>query len=270
MKISSLSWAVLCIASFQLPLPSTLAQTRALSTDTYDVGGTQVVIPSPWKGMVEMGTDKRHFMDQFVPATNRLIAGYVSLDDLPAVRVGDVKAPERMAIVATSRQFESKNLTDSDFKQIIESVAKNFDTTVSGYSKYTAVEFKRRVVALQPYSPRVSFSEPISLGCLFSTPDSAAFGTILQASRVEGSGKSNGPPTLMKTMSVIYIRAKHHIVFGYIYADYKDKDTAIWLRSASESWADAILKGQQRMTQAWAKIHELGPLIAPRNSILCP
>jgi hypothetical protein len=245
MNALRLPLAALCIAFLRLVPTSALAQTQELPSDTYEVGGAQIVVPAPWKGMVEMGIEKRHFMDQFVPPSNRLIAGYVSIDELPAIRAGDVKAPARIAIVATSRQFESLSISEADFKQIIESAGKNFDTTVSGYAKDNEEQFNRRIEALHLDSPQVSFAEPISLGCLFSTPDSAAFGTILHASKVGSSAKPSGPSTLTKAVSVIYVRVKKHILFMYIYADYKDKDTAIWLRTAGESWATAVLNANK-------------------------
>lgn len=205
---------------------------------TYEIGGAAIAIPIPWTGAVEMGPEKRHFMDQFVPPTNRLIAGFVDAADLTAIHPGDVKAPPRIALVAVSRQFESSSITEAGFKQIIDSVSKGFDATVSIYAKDNEDAFNRRLQELNLDDAKISFAEPVSLGCLFSTPDAAAFGTIVRAT-ASSAGMQKG--ALTKIISVAYVRAANRVLFAYIYADYQDKTTVLWLRKASQDWASQIV-----------------------------
>jgi len=207
----------------------------------FETGGVEIAIPVPWNGMLEMGPEKRHFMDQFVPPSNRLIAGFVAQDDLSKVHVADIKAPPRIAMVAVSRQFESRNISQGDFKLIIDSVSKDFNATVSAFAKDNEQNFNRKLQSLDLDNPKIKFAEPISLGCLFSTPDSAGFGTILQASASGGSSSTSLESSLTKVVSVLYIRTRNRVLFAYIFADYKDKDTVIWLRKASQDWVNQVL-----------------------------
>ena len=213
-------------------------QASAAASPTYEIGGVAIAVPVPWSGAVEAGPDKRHFMDQFVPPSNRLIAGFVDADDLPGIHPQDIKAPPRIALVAVSRQFESSNITEEGFKQIVESVSKNFDATVSAYAKDNEDRFNRRLQELNLDNAKISFAEPVSLGCLFSTPDSAAFGTIMHISASSAGTPQSG---LTKIISVLYIRAANRVLFAYIYADFKDKSTVLWLRKANEGWANQIV-----------------------------
>jgi hypothetical protein len=192
--------------------------------------------------MVEAGPEKRHFMDQFVPPSNRLIAGFLAADDLPNIHPTDIKAPPRIAMVAVSREFESRSISQGDFKLIIDSVSKQFDTTVSAYAKENEENFNRKVQSLGLDNPKITFTQPVSLGCIFSTPDSAGFGTILQVqASASGASKPEAESTITKALSVLYVRARNRVLFAYIFADYRNKDTILWLRKASEDWANEIL-----------------------------
>src|SRR5271165_4505645 len=221
------------------------AQAPQADSPSYEAGGAEIAIPVPWSGAVEMGPDRRHFMDQFVPPSNRLIAGFVDAGDLPKVHTEDVKAPPRIAMVAVSRQFESRNITESDFKSIIDNVSKSFNATVSAYATDNEEEFNRRLHALNLDDAKISFAEPVSLGCLFSTPDSAGFGTIMQVSASGGSPAPGAQNTLTRALSVLYIRARNRVLFAYVYADYKDKSTILWLRKASEDWTNEIVQSNK-------------------------
>jgi hypothetical protein len=215
------------------------AQTSKEDTPSFGAGGVQIAVPMPWNGAVELGPEKRHFMDQFVPPSNRLIAGYADSDDLPNIHAQDIKAPPRIAVVAVSRQYESTNITESGFRQIIESAAGGFNATVSNYAKDNENSFNQKLKELNLDAAHLTFTQPLSLGCLFSTPNAAGFGTVMQVSLSAPDGRQN---SLTKALSVIFIRAKNRVLFAYIFATYKDKDTVIWLRKASEDWAKQIVE----------------------------
>lgn len=160
----------------------------------------KIVIPPPIDVMTELGDEKRHFMDQFVPRSNRLVAGFVNAGDLGSIQVGAIKAPSQIAFAATSREYESKEIDQAYFKLIVESAAKDFDATVDNYAKENQDSFEQRLKTLKLDDVHITFSQPVSLGCLFQTPDSAAFGTILQVAGSNGETNSS----LTKAVSVIF------------------------------------------------------------------
>jgi len=124
------------------------AQTTKEGSPSFEAGGVQIAIAIPWSNAVELRPEKRHFFDQFVPPSNRLIAGFAYAADLPGIHVQDIKAPPRIAVVAVSRQYESANIGESGFKQIIESAATNFNTTVSSYAKDNENSFNQKLIEL--------------------------------------------------------------------------------------------------------------------------
>jgi len=227
--------------------PSLWAQDKgALASDVpqnqiHEAGGVAIAIPAPWQGMVELGADRRGFMEQFVPPYNRLIAGFVNADDASKVGPGVVKAPPRIAMMSVSPQYESTDIREDGFRMIVDNVRKQFDVTAENYAKTNEEEFNRRMTSLDLDNIRITMDKPVSLGCLFSTPNSAGFGTILQASATNSDEKPAKDRSMQKALSVLFIRVKNRVLFGYVFADYEGPDTVKWLRKVSQDWSDAIL-----------------------------
>lgn len=177
-------------------------------------------------------------MDRFVPPYNRLIAAFVPFDQLGS---SNGKTPDRIALVAVSRQFESKNISESDFKMIVQDVAKQFDTTAESYANNNEEEFNQKLKALDLENVKVTFDKPISLGALFSLPNAAGFGTILKVSASNSVPSPAVESSSTKALSVLFVRLKNRVVFAYIFADYENRETASWIRQASEDWCKAML-----------------------------
>jgi len=38
------------------------------------------------------------------------------------------------------------------------------------------------------------------------------------------------------------MRVKERLIFVYLYAEYKDEESIVWLRRTTEAWCDEILK----------------------------
>jgi hypothetical protein len=214
-------------------------------SEIHHAGGVAVVIRPPWQGMVELGADRRIFMDQFVPPYNQLIAGFVNADDASKVGPGVVKAPPQIAMMAVSRQYESTDIKEDGFKMIVDNVAKQFESTAESYAKENEEEFNRRMKALDLDNIKITMEKPVSLGCLFSTPNSVGFGTILQVSATNSEEKPAKGHSVQKALSVLFVRVRNRVLFGYIFADYEGPDTVKWLRKVSSDWSNAILTANQ-------------------------
>lgn len=213
---------------------ATSVPVKADEPKTFQAGGSSIAIPAPWHAMVELGPNNRKRMDQFVPPSNRLIAAFVPSEDLDRIVSGDKKTPSRITIVAVSREYELTEVNKDNFKLVVDGVAKQFDTTVDSYIKEDQQEFDQRLKSLGLDNVKITFNKPISLGSLFYKENAAGFGTILQVS-------ANGVVST-KALSVLYVCVKNRVLYAYVFADYKDSETARWLRKASEDWADEILK----------------------------
>ncbi len=213
---------------------------------SHEAGGVTVAIPVPWTGTVELDSDHRAAMNQFVPPYNRLVAAFVSPDDLQKINSGDRSTPPRIALVAISRQYEFQNVSESDFKIVIDGVRKQFDSTADSYAQENEEEFNRRLKSLDLDNVKITFEKPVSLGILFSKRNAGGFGTILQVSASDASARPASEVSSRKLLSVLFLRVKNRVLYAYIFADYKDQETVKWLRKASEAWADQILNANMQ------------------------
>ncbi len=213
------------------------AQDTSLPTTeprAYKVGGTPVVILSPAKDLVEVGDDKRPMMENFVPASNRLLAAFVLTDDLPRLaKDATGLGMERYALVEVARRNEDADFEASDFNAVVDTLKTQFGDIVSSTRSDVEDEFNNRMKALHLDEATVSLGKPIQLGCTFSKPDGYGFGLIVPVTR--------GSATMNMAMGGAVMRARKRLLFVYLYAEYKNEETIKWLRVTSEAWVDAIL-----------------------------
>ena len=210
--------------------------TKPAPVESYKAGGTPIAIPPPTTEMSEVGYDNREFIfEVFVPASNRLIAAFVLTKDLPKLTKGsDDLVISKYAMVQVPRRGEYMDCGASEFKEVTNSAKEQFGDVMSSSMKEAEDEFNRRMKSLHLDEATASFGKPIQLGCLFSKQEAYGFGMIMPLS-MAGENIKMG-------MGVALVRAKQRLLFVYLYAEYKDEETVMWLRKATEDWADAILK----------------------------
>jgi hypothetical protein len=199
----------------------------------FRVGGVDVNLPSPDKGMSEVGPDYRVVFDVMVPDTNRLVAAYVSQDDMPVVHGASQANLTRYAAVEVLRQAEFATVSQDDFKAVVEQVAQQIGSNLQTSINSGDEEFNRKLKALNPDAPNIAIDKPVPLGTLFNKTDAYGYGLILPVS-------SKGQTTRM-VGGVAIVRAANRILFCYDFAVFKDEDSAKAIRANSEAWADAIL-----------------------------
>jgi predicted small secreted protein len=97
-----------------------LALTLHASNCNTMAGGTAVVIPTPEKDSVEVGSDKRNFFEYMVPSRNRLLCAFVSADLLPGLK-NPATGMSQYMLVEVSRQLGEKNIevSSANFEQVV-------------------------------------------------------------------------------------------------------------------------------------------------------
>lgn len=202
---------------------------------SFETGGTPIVIPSPAAEMSEMGYDNRALMEIFVPVNNRLIAAFAPTKDLPGLtKRADDLTLTKYAMVEVPRRSEYADIGAADFRKVAAGVRKQFGETMHASTKEAQEEFRRRLDSLDLDEVTVDIGKPLQLGTFFSRPDAYGFGMIVPV--------STGDRKVKMGMGVALIRVKRRLLFVYLYAAYKGKDTVLWLREKTEGWAAAILK----------------------------
>jgi uncharacterized membrane protein len=110
----------------------------------------------------------------------------------------------------------------------------NFETAM----KEQEEEINRRLKALNSSAAAVSADKPVYLGALFSKADACGFGATMAVS-------SSGT-TVTMAMGLSVIRVQNRVFFAYLYKRYEDESTLLWIRKASEQWADSILSANKQ------------------------
>ncbi len=197
-------------------------------------GGTPITLPAPVDDMTEVGDALRPIMEIAVPQNNRLLAVFVLKTEMDSMKAGSNQSLTRYAMVEVPRNGEYMDCSPSDFKEVTDAMKQQFGDLVDSSTKEAEQEFNQRLQSMDVTDEKMSLGKPIQLGCFFSKDDEYGFGMITPV--------TVGTSTSTMAMGAAILRAKQRIIFAYLYCDYKDKSTIIWLQKATEDWADAILK----------------------------
>jgi hypothetical protein len=201
---------------------------------TFRVGGKTILLPSPSTDVVEVGSDYRVLMENFVPENNRLLAGFIPPENFPALKKGSLKSLETYAMVEVPRRAEFMDMDAGAYKQIVDALSKQFGADLEAQMKEQEETINRRLKSLSAEAATISLDKPVPLGLLFSKTDACGVGLIMPVS-------SQGSTTRM-VMGMTVLRVQSRILFGYVYTVYKDETTVQWVRKTTEAWADTILK----------------------------
>ena len=204
----------------------------------FRAGALSFSFPLPSGDLVETGADYRVLLEPLVPATNRLVAAFVTPDDLVSLNGGNSKRLTEYALVEVPRQAEFADVTPDIFKQIVDGTAAQFGANLENQVKDTAEDINRRLKALNSSAATVSVDKPVYLGTLFSKTDAHGFGATMAFS-------SEGTKVTM-AMGLVVLRVHNRVFFAYLYKRYEDESTLLWLRKATEQWADSILNANKQ------------------------
>lgn len=213
--------------------PANQPQPPSSGTGGFRVGGANVVLPSPDKDLVEVGPDYRVVFDVMVPDTNRLVAAFVSPDDLQVVHGKSQANLARYAVVEVLRQAEFADLSEDDFKTVVKQVAQQIGSSLASSTNSEGEEFNRKLKALNPNAADIAIDKPVSLGVLFEKTDAFGYGMILP---VTSKGQ-----TIRMVGGIAVVRVAKRLLFAYDFAVFKDEDSATAIRRNTEAWADSIL-----------------------------
>lgn len=211
---------------------------KVTAPGSFRAGTLSFTIPSPPGDLVETGSDYRVLLEPLAPAGNRLVAAFVLPDDLTLLRSGRSKPMTEYALVEIPRRAEFADVTPDFFKQVADGMAGQFGANLESQVKDTEEEINRRLKALNSSAATVSVDKPVYLGSLFSKTDACGFGATMAYS-------SNGTTAKM-VMGLAVLRVQNRVFFVYLYRRYEDESSLLWIRKATEQWADSILSANKR------------------------
>jgi len=202
-------------------------------SQTFRAGGVTLTIPSPANDLVEMGPDLRVLLDVLVPDSNRLVAAFITPEDLASLPKSGKKGLSKYCLVQVVRRAEFLEVDEATFKSVIDGASSQMGTLLDSAAKTEGDALNRRIAALG-VEGKITLDKPVQLGTMFAKQN--AFGLALMVP------VSSGGETKNMVGGTVLLRVKNRLVIGYIFAEYKDEETADWVKKTSEDWADAVLK----------------------------
>lgn len=202
----------------------------------YRAGGLSFVIPSPSSDLVEPGPDYRVLLEPFAPSSNRLLAAFLPADQMRVLHAGNIPQPQMYALVEVMRVGEFRDIDLVRFRQVAESVGKQFEPDSDLSLKSGEAELNRNLKLLGSANS-ITLDKPIPLGRLFVKTGAYAFAVITPAST------SEGPVKMITAVNVM--RMHNRLVLSYLYSRYQDENTLLNLRALDEKWVEATLMANQ-------------------------
>lgn len=210
-------------------------EVAATQKTAFLVGGIHVALPAPGSEFTEVGDELRSTVfELFVPTSNRLVSAYALSKELPLTST-PANAPLIYAMVEVPRRAEYWNCTSEEFVravgQIMEQMAESAGGMPSDIKQETQDEINHTLKSLD--LGKMDVGKTKMLGRFFSKTDADGLGMI--------AAVKYGNQLNTIAMSMALLRLKEKVLFAYLYVPYKDANTILWLKHASESWADALL-----------------------------
>jgi hypothetical protein len=154
------------------------APAKPIEAQSYRSGLKSIVLPPPTTDLNEMGSDYRVLVESMVPDTNRLLAAFVSAEDLANVRSGVSKPLVRYALVENLRRAEFADISADIFKQVSDGVAQQAGVDLSASTKDNEEELNHKLKAMLGSNTTVALEKPVPVGAFFSKPNACGFGMI--------------------------------------------------------------------------------------------
>lgn len=200
--------------------------------EEFKAGGTLINIPQPSSDLVEVGYDVREQMEIFVPASNRLLCGYMKASDIPLFIKGDPNfVLAQYASIQVARVSEYQDCAISDFKELVDYLKGSFNNDIDSIIEESEAEFNNRLKSMD--LSKISIDKPVDLGTLFSKPDIHSIGML--------STYSDGTKSWTLVIATTFIRVRERLLFVYVFNSYENEQTIVLTRTLAEEWADAIL-----------------------------
>jgi hypothetical protein len=214
--------------------------TPSATTDAISVGGTVISLPAPDGFFRYDGKSAKvdTFEQQFVSATNRLLATFGSEETLGGVLKDQVPQSERHFAAESERSLETRDITASLFAQLKPSLRRTVSSPLD--EKYRSVIEEMESNASSSAGASIRLGEIISLGVFDDTSDSLCFSAFT---------KAEADTTSQSYVSIIAccaIRVKNRVFYLYANAPYRDKSDIEWARRSAQRWRDAVLKANSR------------------------
>ncbi|MCY4390060.1 MAG: hypothetical protein OXC18_23425 [Desulfurellaceae bacterium] len=231
---------------FLLTTNPAIADTKNVEVD---IGGVKIDVKAP-NGFYEissLSSETRKIAETMTPPTNRLLAVFVSEEDLGRIVKGESPIFERYIFLQVFRRLEATTISNTDFQKLIthfkgqqnilfDENKDMVDSLLEGATKKMSKEYD--------FSLKMKLGENISLGIFLEQPN--AFGAVnLVKYRVNAEGKELDS---IVAGGISYVLTRGKLLYAYVYSVYETQDDVDWVRAKSKEWVNSLLASNETST----------------------
>ncbi len=224
----------------------TYADTKNIQVN---VGGVKIDVQAPTKfyEISKISPETRKIVEGFVPPTNRLLAIFVSEEDLEKVTKGELPELNRYMLLQTYRKLETKNISTKQFQIVIKQIKEQQDTVFNKEKdKIDKLVDNAAEQISNEYdtSMEIKIGEIVPLGVFYEHPNAIGIAILSKVQVADEEEKLNYAIT--GAFSTILANGK--ILYAYTYSTYKNKEDINWVKSKSKEWANSIISPNSTLT----------------------
>ncbi len=210
-----------------------------------DVGGVKINVQAPvgFHEISELSPDTRKLAETMTPRNNRLLAVFVSEEDLGRIMKGDAPMLERYMFLQVLRKLENSKISNAQFQQVVSRVKEQqnlmhskmkeiVSTFLESASEKISTEYER--------SLEMKIGEPVPLGVFIEKPNAIGFASMVKYQLEEEGEKLDH--VVVGGSSIILARGK--MLYAYVYSTYKDREDLNWVRLKSKEWVNSLLMSE--------------------------
>lgn len=195
------------------------------------IDNTEIVIPVPRFGLIEVGSENHHLFAQVVPNTNRLLAAYYKPEELTDKIAGKKGWTSSYALIETVIDVENIDISPAQFSQLNEESKKLIATRWDTIITLTQEVIRSRFGDINERQFDLGKFEHLAV--VQDTTD--IFSYLLRMDI-----KSNDE-VMRYVATATYIRAKSKLLLIYLYRRYENPETILALVKDSQEWNRNIL-----------------------------
>ncbi len=209
---------------------------------TVSVGGESILIPAPpgFHEISQLSPETRKDFEKAVPPENRLLAAFVSEDDLGRIMKGELLNARRYLMVEAHRELEHMTMTGSDFADMVAAVRRKkgavSEETKTRVQRLTD-QRTREVFGSDASAVQITAGEEVPLGVFVDKSDVIGYATISKSQVVVNGVKQD----LVTTMGVCFVKVRSKYLYVVVTSRYDEPKDLEWLRATSSQWPDQIV-----------------------------
>lgn len=208
----------------------------------FTVGDEKISIPSP-SGFSEISSispETVQLFEDMCPPTNRLLAVFLTQDDVGRLIQGKATALDSYMMVHSSKKLETFSLAKYQFKEVRTATRSQYDSL---FEKHRESIDKIMGQAGQAISKRIDAEVALDIGDI--VPLGIDFETVYSITASQLTKYSvkvddeNVEYVMAGTMCTMLVKGK--VIYLYVYKTYNDKSDLDWTRKTTKSWTNSIL-----------------------------